>query len=228
MKYCPNCGAQVDSTARFCPNCGQRLTDTVVDTVVSTLAEPADRNIGYRIVLFSRGSCSSTVAREVLCDFLGYSVSTAKDLLANTPVEVADELSYKQAIVLAQALAEYGMEVTVVDENDKYINIPTTNLNSVFDLSGALLPAALLTLSTLSAVNRVHRYRKYRKPSLLDLLFRPTYRKKPPVHIRRSILHDHEPSRRITISRPAPPRHDPAPKRQTLFGPHGPQGRGRR
>ena len=151
-----------------------------------------------------------------------------KDLLANTPVEVADELSYKQAIVLAQALAEYGMEVTVVDENDKYINIPTTNLNSVFDLSGALLPAAMLTLSTLTAANRVHRYRKYRKPSLLDLLFRPTYRKKPPVHIRRNILHDHEPSRRITITRPAPPRHDPAPKHQTLFGPHGPQGRGRR
>ena len=200
MKYCPNCGSAVADSANYCPNCGRKINVlTVYDE------EPADLDSGYRVVLFSRGTCTLKTTKEVLCDLLGYSTSTVTDLLDNAPVEIADELTELQAVTIAQALAEYGMDVTIVDENDRYVDFTDKANDSVFDSTGELIAAALAVFSGLSAANRVHRYRKYKKPSLLSLLFRPKYRKKPPVHIRRKIHHAPEPSRRITVQKPRKP-----------------------
>ena len=91
------------------------------------------------------------------------------------------------------------MEVTVVDENDSYIDLSPYATTSLFDAQGLLLANALATLSSLTAANRVHRYRRYRKPSLLSLLFKPKYIMKPPVHQRRTIHNQPYPDRRISI-----------------------------
>lgn len=200
MNYCKYCGNEVSEDARYCPNCGKPLTGTVVETV-SPVIEPDDLDEGYRVVLFSRGTCNKITAKEVLMDLLGYSSSTVTDLLDEMPVEIADELNYTQATVIAQALSEYGMEVTIVDENNKYVNVASNKLTSVFDTTGALVAGALATLATLTAANRVHRYRRYRKPSLLSLLFKPSYKPAPPKHIRRVVSRDPEPTRRISIQR---------------------------
>ena len=48
MKYCAYCGSKIADSANYCPNCGTRVNDSV--TIEN---EPTDRNVGYRIVLFS-------------------------------------------------------------------------------------------------------------------------------------------------------------------------------
>lgn len=200
MKYCTYCGKALDDDARFCSNCGKAVGNTTVSSLFNN--EPADIDVGYRVVLISRGTCSATTAREVICDLLGYTAATARNLIDEAPVEVADELNRLQAKIIAQCLAEYGMEVTVVDENNTYVNLNgETELSSVFDASGELIAMAAATLATLTAANMVHRYRRYKKPSLLSLLFRPRYVRKPPKHIRRKISRDPEPRNRFAIGK---------------------------
>ena len=202
MKYCPYCGSSVANSANFCPNCGGALSENR-KTVTDVNGEPVDLDVGYRVVLFSRGSCSLKNAREVLCDLLGYTSTTASDLLENMPIEVADELTELQAVTIAQALSEYGMEVTIVDENDQYVDFTDRAKRSVFDSGGDLIASAVAALATLSAVNRVHRYRRYKRPSLLWWLFRPRYAMPmPPVHRRRNIVHHPEPRYRYEVRRP--------------------------
>ena len=205
MNYCPKCGTSVSSTARYCSNCGCALSSSEPVAYLADLAdEPADRDDGYRVILFSRGTCSLKNTREVLSDLLGYTSSTVSDLLDNAPVEIADELTEIQAVTIAQALAEYGMEVTIVDEDNRYIDFSDKATDSVFDSAGSLIASALGVFAGLTAANRVHRYRKYKRPSLLSLLFKPKYKKSPPVHVRRKISRDPEPVRRIEVRREAP------------------------
>ena len=197
MKYCTYCGSAMEDEANYCPNCGGEAYDAGAEKPV--VAEPEDLDVGYRVVLFSRGSCSLKTTKEVLCDLLGYTTATVEDLLDNMPVEVADELTELQAVTIAQVLAEYGMEITIVDENNNYVDLSSKAKTSVFDSSGSMLDSTLRTLATLSALNRVHRYRRYRRPSLLSLLFMPSYVRPRPVHVRRHINLDPEPRRRIVI-----------------------------
>ena len=212
MRYCPYCGSSVANEANYCPNCGAALTDGV-KKVMGVTGEPVDLDSGYRIVLFSRGTCSLKTAKEVICDLLGYTPATASDLLDNMPIEVADELTELQAVTIAQALSEYGMEVTIVDEDDKYVDFTDKAKSSVFNSNGTLIASALAALATLSAANRVHRYRRYKKPSLLQLLFRPRYViPRPPVHRRRTVVHQPEPRYRYEVRRP-----EPTPKMPNLF-----------
>ena len=200
MKYCPNCGKLISEDANFCPYCGTNVANVV--SVGSYEIEPEDLDYGYRVVLYSKGSCTLKTAKEVLSDLLGYSLSTAGELLDCCPVEIADELTQAQALTIGQALAEYGMEVTIVDENNTYVDLSDKVSSSVFTSTGALVTGALAILATLTAANRVHTYRKYKKPSLLELIFRPKYikAKAKPVHIRRTVNPRPEPSRRLSIN----------------------------
>lgn len=203
MKYCEFCGSSVANSANYCPNCGAPLNNEARKAGTLT-SEPADLDVGYRVVLFSRGSCTVKTAREVLCDLLGYTTATANDLLDNMPIEVADELSELQAVTIAQALAEYGMEVTIVDEDDNYVDFSDRATESVFNSNGSLIASALAALATLSAANRVHRYRRYKRPSLLQLLFTPHYKVPKPFHVRRRVVHYPESPYRYEVRRPAP------------------------
>ena len=212
----------MEDNANYCPNCGGEAYDAGAERIVTE--EPEDRDVGYRVVLFSRGDCSLKMTKEVLCDLLGYSTSTIEDLLDNVPVEVADELTELQALTIAQVLAEYGMEVTVVDEEDNYVDLSDKAETSVFDSSGSMLDSVLMTLATLSAYNRVHRYRRYRRPSLLSLLFRPRYRRPRFVHVRRHINRDPEPRKRYTIQKPVYSHHAGSSWSNHGYQSHKPQG----
>ena len=211
MKYCVNCGHELNDDDLYCPKCGhiQEEKETVyladyLDYVDDEeKEEPEDLDEGYRVVLVSRGTCSKKNAKEVLVDLLGYSASTAEDLLDEAPIEIADELNEIQATVLAKALSEYGMDISVVDENDVYVDIEDDD-DSVYNSDGSLIETALMALITLSAANRVHRYRRYKKPSLLSLLFRPKRKKPAPVHVRRQVNRHPEPRRRVEIRKQTP------------------------
>ena len=143
MNYCPKCGTSVSSTARYCSNCGCSLSSSgSVTSLADLVSEPEDRDDGYRVILFSRGTCTLKNTKEVLSDLLGYTSSTVSDLLENVPVEIADELTELQAVTIAQALAEYGMEITIVDESNNYVDFSDKATDSVFDSSGSLIASA--------------------------------------------------------------------------------------
>jgi rRNA maturation endonuclease Nob1 len=222
MKYCVTCGRAVEyDDAYFCPYCGSRIrtaseivqedtaasilsgisTEDPIDVEPVTVLEPEDIEEGYRVVLISRGTCTAKMAKEVICDLLGYTVTTATSLLEEVPVELADELNERQAVVLAQALAEYGMQVTVVDENNRYMNIDSQATNTVYSSTGDLTAAALAVSGSRTAANRGHRYRRDKKPSLRDLIFKPAYKVPQPVHVRRKVVKEPESLRRIAVKK---------------------------
>ena len=199
MKKCNKCGSKLSNSLKYCPYCGTLLGRNIKKENQDN--EPDDIKVGYKVVLLSKGSCTIKQSKELLHDILGYSLNTARELLEEIPVEIADELTARQAVVLAQTLSEYGLDVTVVDEYNTYIDFSNLQLTSVFDDNGYLMSSAVTILSTLDASNRVHRYRKYRKTNIFNIMFIPRYHRSKPKNVRQTISLDPEPNGRVTINK---------------------------
>ena len=231
MAFCVRCGQQLEDGMNFCPVCGtaaaasdiqQAQTIPVIDTAPAY--DPATAT-DYRVIFFSRGNCSAANARALLRDILGYSSSEARNILSMAPVEIACNMNMAQALYLAQALTEYGIEVTVCNSQG-YVNVPQAT-TSVYDRTGGFIPAVASALAMLSAANRVRDLRRWTvgpQPSLFRLGFRPN---PPPRSARRyssfGIFHP--------APRPAPRPVSPRPvvpqQPKSIFGsrPSAPQGR---
>ena len=223
MAFCVRCGQQLDEGMNYCPVCGTAVTaaDTAAETTIPIVDttpayDPATAS-DYRVILFSRGSCSAANARALLRDILGYSASEARNILNIAPVEIACNMTMAQAMYLAQALTEYGIEVTVCNSQG-YVNVPQAATTSVYDRTGSFLPAVASALAALSAVNRVREFRRWNavtSPSLFRLAFRPA---PPPRSARRyssfGIFH---PAPRPT-PRPVSPRPVAPSVPQGMFG----------
>ena len=221
MIFCTNCGRALDDGTNFCPLCGTAVavgadadttasaaTDPIPVTQTVPVYDPASA-ADYRVILFSRGTCSAANARALLRDILGYSASEARNILNIVPVEIACNMNMAQAMYLAQALTEYGMEISVCNSQG-YVNVPNAATSSVYDRTGSFLPAVASALAMLSAANRVREFRRltYRaRPSLFQLAFRPA---PPPRSARRyssfGIFHPApRPAPRPVSPRPTPP-----------------------
>ena len=187
MSYCPYCGRQLSDDMSFCPGCGAALNSeiksyTVEDTITSNSGD-------YKIYIASLGSANKSQVIDLLEDVLGYTSASATNLVKNIPVQIAGNLSLKQAAIVAQAFEEYGVELTVTN-NDEYEDISSsTSGSSIFNSDGSFLASAAIILATLGATNRLRAINKPKKPSLLERLFHSLFStpKKKPVHIRRSI-----------------------------------------
>lgn len=212
----------------------QANTETVVNTYTAPNAGAYVDTGDYKIILLGRGTCRINDAAELLEDILGYSAVQAKGLIRVAPAEIACSLSLTQAQYIAQALTEYGMQVSVANEAGTYIDLDHFATSSVFDIQGNFLPAVAGVLALLGAANRVHHVAHWRRgpvPPLFSLRYR---RPAPPPHFRRPPVH-HAPKRpaaqgwgRMAAPK-APPRapHSPGPAGpRATGGPHGPGGRG--
>lgn len=228
MAYCTSCGQQVDSTMRFCPSCGAALTVSAesaealtaaavtapVTVSPGTVTEEVSQAVDYSIVLVSCGSCSRTTARSLLQDVLHYSRTESIRLTSEIPIEIARNLTFRQALDLARMFTEYGMQVSVYNTNG-YVDLGLYADQSVFSSGGTLLSDVVTTLATLTVANRVSRFLRWTHPEPLRHLFAPRYRfVPPPRYERRSLWHEPEPPRR-TAARPARrssgPEHGPGP-----------------
>ena len=127
MAYCTNCGIMLESGVRFCPNCG---TPVAADT--------AHVRSDYQVVLVSRGTCAKNVAVDILSDLLGYTDAEAAQILNNLPMATAIDLTAVQAQYIAQAMAEYGMEVAIYNGNG-IVDMTASATASVYDTSGSFL-----------------------------------------------------------------------------------------
>ena len=187
MSYCPYCGRQVSDDMSFCPGCGASLNNetrsyTVTENVGSTYGD-------YKIYITGLGSAKKANVIDLLEDVMGYTTATATNLVNNIPVQIAGNLSLKQAAVVAQAFEEYGVELSVTNGDEIDDISSETSSSSLFNYDGSFLTSAAVILATLGAANRLRSIVKPRKPSLLERLFHSLFNtgRRTPIHIRRSI-----------------------------------------
>ena len=210
--FCSNCGIQLPSGVNFCPNCGTRVS------VVRNVANP-----GNMVMLVSLGTSTRGTAAALLSRICGYSDEDALLIADSTPITVARGLNEAQARYLAQALAEYGMEVSVYD-GAGWREWESSN-TSVWDQTGSLLASVASALGLLGLGNRITRdmmhrtdypYRLngsrppvFRVNSALRAVPRPPVHRAPPPPAPRPTP---PPARPASPMRPAPPPARPAPQ----------------
>lgn len=191
MTYCPYCGTEVTETMSYCPNCGAPLTSSNAVTSYTSYSTPQTVTASgdYRVYITSLGTARKADITDLLEDTLGYSSALAADLLNNTPVQIAGNLSLQQAAVLAQAFEEYGVELSVTNGDEITDIASVTSSSSLFNSDGSFLASAAAILATLGVVNRLTTINKPKKPGILDRIFHSLFhvRRKPPVHVRRTI-----------------------------------------
>ena len=191
--FCSNCGTRLGSGVNFCPNCGTRVT----------ALQP-----GNMVMLVSLGTSNRNTAAALLTRICGYTDDDALLIADSAPITVARGLTEAQARYLAQALAEYGIEVSVYDGTG-WREWESAN-TSVWDNSGSLLASVASALGLLDIGNRVTRdmMRSGEYPYRVTGTRPPVFRvnsalraaPRPPVH-----------------RAPPPPR--PAPPRSRRAGP---------
>jgi len=200
--FCSNCGIQLAAGVNFCPNCGTRVKAPVSATVQ-----------GYMVMLVSVGSSNRATAAALLSRICGYTDEEALLIVDSAPITVARGLNDAQARYLAQALAEYGIEVSVYDGSG-WREWESSN-TSVWDQTGGLLASVAAALGLMGIGNRISR--DMMRPT--DYPYRTTGARPPVFRVNSALraaprppVHRAPPPPRPAVPRPAPqPAARPAP-----------------
>ena len=244
MAFCSKCGAMLAEGANFCSNCGATVqtapiaAQTVYTQPVTvaqptyTYTQPAAQTVytytqpaytytgaGYAVMLVDNGSCSPLTAANLISDACGYTDAEAMQLAANAPTLIAQGLNREQAVYLAQALTEYGMQVTIYD---RYGNQTfTSGLESVFDSAGSFLTKVAASLGLIGIANRItgviRKLTLPHKPPVYRLN-RPI-QQRPPIKRQRVHVEPNRPKPPMQSQRPAMPVQDHHP---VALGQHAP------
>lgn len=142
--FCSNCGVKLADGVNFCPECGTKVNWTAAADIQ-----------GDMVMLQSLGTCAKTTAAALFQNLCGYSAEEALLIADSAPITLARGLSEAQARFLAQALAEYGMEVSVYD-GDGWRDWES-NTTSVWDNAGELVTGVAAALGLLGLNNRISR-----------------------------------------------------------------------
>ncbi len=207
--YCKNCGAEING-GNFCSFCGQAVTEATPSlSLINKAVSVASLDDQYSLVLISCGSCSRITTGDLLEDVFGYTDAESTNLVNMAPVVVGERMSADEAGTVAQLLTEYGVQVSIVNQDDQYVDLTSKANTSVFDSAGNLLSGIASVIGALTVSNRIRTYRRFKKPSLLERLFHIGYEPKPPVYRRnfRPRLDPHPVEPRHTIRKaPSIPR----------------------
>ena len=206
--YCKNCGAQV-SAGNFCPYCGTALTETTSSiSLLNKAVSTASSTNQYNLVLISCGTCSKTQTGDLLEDIFGYTDAESSNLVNMAPVVVAERLTANEAKTVAQLMTEYGVQVSITNQADQYVDLTDNTGSSIFDSAGNLLAGAAAVIGALTVGNRIRSYRRYKKPSLLERIFHIGYQPEPPAYrrnFRPPVVNPAPPEPRRTIRTPGRP-----------------------
>ncbi len=200
--FCSNCGIQLAEGVNFCPNCGTRVKAPVSATVQ-----------GYMVMLVSVGTSNRATAAALLSRICGYTDEEALLIVDSAPITVARGLNDAQARYLAQALAEYGIEVSVYDGSG-WREWESSN-TSVWDQAGGLLASVASALGLMGMGNRISR--DMMRPT--DYPYRTTDARPPVFRVNSALraaprppVHRAPPPPRPAAERPVPPPPRPAPQ----------------
>ena len=151
--FCKNCGAEVNG-GNFCQYCGQPLTETTASiSLMNKAVSTANLDDQYSLVLVSCGSNSKTMTGDLLEDVFGYTDAESAALVNMAPVVVGERLTADEAQTVAQLFTEYGVQVSITNQEDQYIDLTSYATNSVFDSSGNLLAGAAAIIGELTVAN---------------------------------------------------------------------------
>lgn len=234
MAFCEYCGSPINAGIRFCPNCGAPVaaqsaapTSPVNTSFVTSNPFTFSGTVpaaDFDVILIDTGACPPSVCGDLLEDMLGYSNYESAKLIAAAPVKVARHMGRRQARVVAQALAEYGARVAVLDQNGAYVDVLKETTSSVYNSrTGAFLASTVAVLATLSTENRVSEYTTFRRPGLSDYLFRLLFTPAPPVHVRRPRPAARPQPAARPVTRPTPSAAQPRPSAQLRPGSANPR-----
>lgn len=238
MAFCSQCGNSVTADMRFCPGCGAQLNAAEA----APLSAQVNPNYAYnasvpleygdfKVILLSAGSCALADGLALLEYILGYTSTKARSILRAAPTAIAQNLTLTQAQYIAQALTEYGMEVSITNAAGTYIDACDAAGASVFDSTGDFLPAIAGALAMLGVANRIDRITHWEPIGPRPPLFRLGFRRPAPrLHFRRSMPHQPpvQPPMRKAARPPMPARPAPRPARGFgMGGPHPSAGPGR-
>lgn len=177
MKYCPCCGAEVVPNMKFCSECGYKLTDA------NTVSKNEET---YKLILASCGYCDPAIVADLLIDLFGYTRNRARKLVEYAPVEIARNLTSREARYSAQALAEYGAVVDILTSDNRYANMyPDNTARSIYNRDGSLVGEIRDILAGLDSNNRVTVYKQIKNPELLERPYKMQFMPTQPTHIRR-------------------------------------------
>jgi len=212
--FCSNCGIQLAAGVNFCPNCGTRVKAPVAATVQ-----------GYMVMLVSVGSSNRATAAALLSRICGYTDEEALLIVDSAPITVARGLNDAQARYLAQALAEYGIEVSVYDGSG-WREWESSN-TSVWNQAGGLLASVASALGVLGIGNRISRDMMH--PT--DYPYRTTNARPPVFRVNSALraaprppVHRAPPPPRQAAARPVPPPPRRAPACETRSAAGGTSG----
>ena len=231
--YCKNCGAETGG-GNYCQYCGHALTETTSSiSLMNKAVSTANLTNQYNLVLISCGTCNKIMTGDLLEDVFGYTDAESTNLVNMAPVVVGERLSATEARTAAQLFTEYGVEVSITNQQDQYVDLTDNANTSIFDSAGNLLAGAAAIIGALTVSNRIRSYRRYKKPSLLERIFHIGYNPRPPVYQRnfRPRLQTPPSEPRKVIRRTAPQQHishGPSGHSAPGRGPggHGPGGHG--
>lgn len=182
--YCKNCGAEITG-GNFCSYCGQALTETTASiSLMNKAVTTANLDNQYSLVLVSCGTCSKVTTGDLLEDVFGYIDAESTNLVNMAPVVVGERLNAAEARTVAQLFTEYGVQVSITNQQDQYVDLTDNTSSSIFDTAGNLLAGAAAVIGALTVSNRIRSYRRYKKPSLLERIFHINYKPQPPVYQR--------------------------------------------
>ena len=203
--FCENCGAELSAQSNFCPYCGTALKKTTTSiSLLNKAASTAKETNEFNLVLVSRGTCDAVMAGDLLEDVFGYTDAESGNLVRMAPVVVGENMTAQEAATVAQMFTEYGMQVSITNKNDQYVDLTSKATSSVFDSNGSLLAGAAAIIGALTVANRISSYRRFKKPSLLERIFHIGYKPAPPPYKRnfRPRLEPKPLAPRRTIRRP--------------------------
>ena len=182
--YCKNCGAEVTG-GNFCSYCGQALTETTASiSLMNKAVSTANLTDQYNLVLVSCGTCTKVMTGDLLEDVFGYTDAESTNLVNMAPVVVGERLNASEAKTVAQLFTEYGVQVSVTNQKDQYMDLTANATTSLFDKAGTLLAGAAAVIGALTVSNRIRSFRRYKKPSLLERIFHIRYTPAPPAYQR--------------------------------------------
>ena len=180
LYYCPECGKQISEHAVNCPGCGypmgeflkKKAEEAKKAAAVPDYSKPEDG--GYNVFLAQEGE-SITATAQILADVCGYTFADAYSLASNLPTIVVYNATLTQAKAAANALADYGLDVSVYDKDGyvdfddmKYDETKTTKTDNGIEIATELARE----LNTLTAANLIRSayIRSYAYPHPLELL----------------------------------------------------------
>jgi len=123
LTACPECGGTISTSATTCPHCGYNLTD--VSTVTTTVVHD-----GYDVMVIDYNKGKLVTAKK-LADIIDCTYFEALDILNELPVYLYNDITYGEAVNVAQEMQYVGIRSAIYDPNGTVSYYTPVNYNII-------------------------------------------------------------------------------------------------